>query len=232
VVSQSGATEPWATAAFDPSGQLLTSWQGYLSLRNADTGAVLAPVTSTETATAPAISPDGTAVAYVTLDAGFGDAASQPIGNALHIRPWNAATASLGAPIELARSADGVVLPNFSSDGRWVAYGTGTPDATRLDEVPTSSTAVRTDGSGTAVQLTADPLDQLAHFASPVGVAGGEAMVWVAVISKRPVGGATTAAQQIWLEAFYPDRGVIAPAFHLPGQPDLLQVLHGPIALP
>ena len=41
-----------------------------------------------------------------------------------------------------------------------------------------------------------------------------------------------TPLQQIWLEAFYPDRGVITPAFHLPGQPAALKVLHGPIGLP
>ena len=41
-----------------------------------------------------------------------------------------------------------------------------------------------------------------------------------------------TPLQQIWLEAFYPERGVVARAFHLPGQPADLQLLHGPIALP
>jgi hypothetical protein len=231
------STSPWATAAFDPGGQLLAAWQGGLALREADTGVIVAPVAMTETASAPTISPDGTALAYVTLDSGFGDGASQPIGNALHVRPWNAATASVGAPIELAREAAGVVLPNFSSDGAWVAYGHGTPDPTRLNEVPLGSSAVRADGSGTSVALTADPLDQLAHFASPIapGRAGGrgaEPMVWIAVNSTRPVGGNATSPQQLWLEVFYPERGVITPAFHLPGQPAALKVLHGPIALP
>ena len=237
VIAQSGATAPWATAGFDPGGALVTGWQGNLALRDPDTGAVLAPIAMPDAATAPVISSDGSALAYVTLDAGFGDAASQPSGNALRIRPWDARTATVGAPIELARNADGVELPSFSSDGRWLAYGIGTPTPDFVSEVPSASIAVRTDGSGTTVQLTADARDQLAHFASPVaatsvGGRAAEPMVWVAVVSTRTVGGATTAAQQLWLEAFYPDRGVIAPAFHLPGQPALLQVLHGPVALP
>ena len=85
--------------------------------------------------------------------------------------------------------------------------------------------------------LTSDPLDQLAHWASPVALArvgnrDPEPMVWVAINSTRPVGGNATSPTQLWLEAFYPDRGVVSPAFHLPGQPATLQVLHGPIALP
>lgn len=96
---------------------------------------------------------------------------------------------------------------------------------------------MRTDGSGTTVQLTADPLDQLATWASSiapcrVGNGTAEPMVWIAINSTRPVGGNATSPTQIWLEAFYPDRGIITPAFHLPGQPAALQVLHGPIGLP
>jgi hypothetical protein len=53
-----------------------------------------------------------------------------------------------------------------------------------------------------------------------------EPMVWVAVNSTR------TGSQQLWLEAFLPERGVVAPAFHLPGQPATFSVLHGPLALP
>jgi hypothetical protein len=54
-------------------------------------------------------------------------------------------------------------------------------------------------------------------------------MVWIAFVST--LGGAATGAQQLWLEAFCPDRGVVTPAFHLPGQGTLM-VLHGPLALP
>jgi len=129
------------------------------------------------------------------------------------------------------RDGGGVVLPDFSSDGQWLAFGHTAIDPDRVDELPVRSSAIRTDGSGTEVTLTADPLDKLAHWASPVG-GTGEPMVWVVIVSKRPVGGATTSPQQLWLEAFYPERGTVSPAFHLPGQPPSLQVLHEPLALP
>lgn len=235
--SDPASATPWATATFDPGGELLAGWQGQLSLRDANTGATLAPIAMTEAAAAPTISPDGSALAYVTLDAGFSAGASQPIGNALHVRPWNAATASVGAPVELVREPRGVLLPVFSSDGKWIAYGHPTTDATRLNEVPVGAAAVRTDGSGKIVELTSDPLDKLAHWASPiapasVGNRAPQPMVWIAVVSTRPVGGQTTSPQQLWLEAFYPELGILTPAFHLPGQPANLKILHGPIALP
>jgi len=210
---------------------------GRPALRDAATGAVLAPIAMTEPAAAPAISPDGALLAYVTLDAGLGAAASQPAGNALHVRPWDAAQRAVGPPIELFRDHGGVVLPAFSSDGRWVAFGHAAIEPDRINEVPIGSSAVRSDGSGTIVKLTSDPLDRLAHFASPVAPARAgnrapEPMVWVAMISNRPVGGNPALSHQLWLEAFYPERGVVTPAFHLPGQPATLQILHGPIALP
>ncbi len=222
---------PWATAAFDPSGALVTAWQGALAVRDAQTGALQATLAMDDPAAAPAISADGRQLAYVTLDAGFGVAASQPGGNALRIRPFTAQGASAGAPVELVRDGGGVTVPSWSSDGRWIAYGRSTIDPTRVGLLPIGSSAVRTDGSGTTVSLTADPRDQLARWASPVtpGRAGGrpaEPIVWVAVNSTR------TGRQQLWLEAFFPERGVVAPAFHLPGQPATFTVLHGPLALP
>ncbi len=233
IVAQSGTADPWATAAFDPEGRLVAAYQGALSLRDGTTGATLAPIALGEAASAPAVAPDGSAIAYVSLDAGLGDAATQPIGNALHLRVWNAAAGTVGPVVELFRNAaQPAVLPTFSSDGRWVAFGQGKVDPDRLNEEPTASAAVRTDGSGALVQLTTDPLDQLAHFASPVGVANGEPMVWVAFNSGRLVGGNAANPNQLWLEAFYPDRGVVSRAFHLPGQPAAFQMLHGPIALP
>jgi hypothetical protein len=233
VIAQSDpSTSPWATAAFDPSGALFGAWQGSASLRDGVTGAVLGQIATDDSVAAPTISPDGAMVAYVTCDAG---GSSEPVGNALRVRPWSAAQLSVGPFVELVRDGDGVVLPEFSSDGRWVAFGHSQVDSD--GDVPASSSAVRVDGSGTMVMLTTDPLDQLAHWASPiaparVGNRNAEPMVWIAINSTRPVGGNATSPQQLWLEAFYPDRGVVAPAFHLPGQPATLQVLHGPIALP
>ena len=229
--SDAASASPWATASFDPSGVLVTAWQGALSVRDASTGDLHATVATEDAVAAPAISPDGTRLAYVSLDAGPGSAASQPVGNALRMRPWNAATGMVGAPIDLVRDGGGVVLPQFSSDGRWIAFGHTQVLPDRLGEVPVRASAIRTDIGGVSVDLTSDPLDKGAQWASPIGSSRGEPMVWIAVVSERALGG-DASPQQLWLEAFYPERRVVTPPFHLPGQPASLQVLHGPVALP
>lgn len=229
--SDAASASPWVTASFDPSGALVTAWQGALSVRDANTGDLHATVATEDAVAAPAISPDGTRLAYVSLDAGPGAAASQPVGNALRLRPWNAATGMVGAPIDLVRDGGGVVLPQFSSDGRWIAFGHTQVLPDRLGEVPVRASAIRTDITGVSVDLTSDPLDKGAQWASPIGSSRGEPMVWIAVVSARALGG-DPSPQQLWLEAFYPERRVVTPPFHLPGQAASLQVLHGPVALP
>ncbi|MBV8758387.1 MAG: PD40 domain-containing protein [Deltaproteobacteria bacterium] len=228
--SDAASASPWATAAFDPGGALVTAWMGALSVREADSGALRATVATEDAVAAPAISPDGTLLAYVSLDAGPGSAASQPAGNALKIRRWNTAEAKVGVATELFRDGGGVELPQFSSDGRWIAYAHSQVLPDRVAEAPLGASAIRTDGLGTNIALTSDPLDKTAQWASPVGSSRGEPMVWIAVVSQRALGG-DAAPQQLWLEAFYPERGIVTPPFHLPGQPAALQVLHGPVAL-
>lgn len=144
---------------------------------------------------------------------------------------------TVGPMVELVHDGNVIALPDFSPDGQWVAFGHSPIVAGNDGDVPSSSAAMRVDGSGTMVTLTSDPADQLAHWASPIAPARAgnrdpEPMVWIAINSTRLVGGNPTSTTQLWLEAFYPERGVVAPAFHLPGQPATLQVLHGPLALP
>jgi len=229
ILATSDATPmtPWLAASFDPAGALVTTDRtGGMALRDGRTGALVAPVVLGELATSPTIAPDGGAIAYTEVDAGT--PIGNPVGDALHVRPWNAATAEVGAPLELVRDGHGVVMPVYSPDGKWIAYGTST-DGT--NERVTGSSAVRSDGSGRIVELTADPKDGLARWASPVGTSGGEAMVWIVMNSGRPVPGLPAGTGQLWIEAFYPDRGIISPAFHLPGQ-GTVSMLHGPLALP
>ncbi len=224
---------PWVVAAFDPSGAMVTAMNGVLSLRDGSTAAVIAELATGELATSPAVAPDGSLLAYAELDTA--DAViSNPLGDAIHVRSWNAATASLGAPVELERDGLGVLMPAFSSDGAWIAYGQTT--SSTASEVPTGTAAVRSDGSGTIIELTTDPLDRLAQWASPIAPtrAGGrdaEPMVWIAFVTERAFGTVPAGTRQLWLEAFYPDRGVVSPAFHLPGQ-GTVSVVHGPLAIP
>jgi hypothetical protein len=222
--SDATPTTPWLAATFDPNGALVTtSVTGEMAMRDGTTGLMILPIALGELAMSPTISPDGSAIAYAEVDPA--DVIGNPVGDALHVRPWNAG--AVGASTELVRDGGGVVMPRFSPDGRWISYGTSL-DGT--NERPTGSSAVRSDGSAT-VALTTDPLDGLATWASPVGTSGGEAMVWIAINSRRPVPGLPAGTGQLWLEVFYPDRGAVSPAFHLPGQ-GTLSMLHGPLALP
>jgi len=216
---------PWVAGAFDPSGVLVTSSKtGDLDVRDATTGEVTRTITTGELATSPAISPDGHSLAYTELDVA-GATIANPLGDALHVRPWNAATGEVGAPVELVRDARKVVMPMYSADGKWIAYG-HTPDL--ATEMPfLGSGAVKTDGSGTIVELTTDPLDRLARFAS----APQPGKMWVVFTSSRPFGSNPAGIKQLWLETFDPDTGALSPAFHLPGQ-HALDILHGPTPLP
>jgi len=225
------SASPWVEAAFDPSGAMIGVMQGVLTLRDRTTANVVQTLATGELATSAAVAPDGSTLAYTELDAT--DAMlGNPVGNALHVRSWNAATAALGPVREIVRDGGGILMPVYSPDGQWIVYGHST--STQSEE-PTGGAAVKADGSA-IIQLTTDPKDQLARWASPITAAqaGGrpaERMVWIAFNSARPIGNLPAGTNQLWLEAVFLDRGVVSPAFHLPGQ-GTATVLHGPIALP
>ena len=226
ILATSDATPdaPWNAAAFDPSGALIaTTRTGGLSVRDAATAAMVQPIAMDELATSPTVSPDGSALAYTVADTG-GQTIANPMGAALHVRPWNVATAAIGTPVELVRDGRGVVMPAYSPDGRWISYGHTTDP---LTEAPNGAAAVRSDGSGQIIELTTDPLDKNARWASPV-VNG---LVWITFVSARPFGTLPAGTKQLWLEQLDTATGTLSPAFHLPGQ-GAIDVLHGPLALP
>lgn len=231
LATSDAAASPWVEAAFDPSGAMIGVLQGVLTLRDGTTANVTQTLATGELATSATIAPDGSALAYTELDVA-GATLGNPIGDALHVRSWNAATGALGPVREIVRDGKGVVMPVYSPDGQWIVYG---HSASSASEEPNGGAAVKADGSA-IIQLTSDPKDELARWASPITAAraGGrpaERMVWIAFNSARPIGTLPAGTQQLWLEALFPDRGVVAAAFHLPGQ-GTATVLHGPIALP
>jgi hypothetical protein len=226
ILATSDATPdmPWNAAAFDPSGALIaTTRTGGLAVRDSATAAMVQPIAMDELATSPTVSPDGSALAYTVADTG-GQTIANPMGAALHVRPWNVATAAIGTPIELVRDGRGIVMPAYSPDGRWISYGHTTDP---LTEAPNGAAAVRSDGSGPILELTTDPLDKNARWDSPV-VNG---LVWIAFVSARPFGSLPAGTKQLWLEQLDTATGTLSPAFHLPGQ-GAIDVLHGPLALP
>lgn len=233
LVAASDTTLPWSTSAFDPSGALVTSYQGdgRLLLRDGNTAAQIAPVPIGETASSPAISPDGHQLAYVALPA----AGDSFVGTALRVRPWDAATNTVG-PVTTLDTAGGVMGPQFSPDGSWLFYAR-TPSTGQ--GVAQAMMAVRADGSAPPIELTVDAGDGIPRWASPITTAraGGhdpEPMAWIAFASTRPIGPTVLIGKQraLWLAAFYPERGVVSHPFHLPGQSLALSSLHAPVVLP
>ncbi|HUJ62929.1 MAG TPA: hypothetical protein VLX92_30710, partial [Kofleriaceae bacterium] len=221
----------WTTAAFDPSGALVTAFEGggQLALRDAS-GAMISAIATGEPADSPAISPDGSALAYVALPT----PSDTMVGTALRVRPWSAASAQVGAPITLATAAD-AVSPTFSRDGAWIAYAI---TAGTESELAAATAIVRADGSAPPIAVSAGMGDGYLRWVSPfasarVGGAAPEPMAWLAMASHRTIGGRALAGskQELWLVPFYPARGAVGRPVHLPGQPAELATLHTPLAL-
>jgi hypothetical protein len=218
---------PWSTEVFDPSGALVTSYQaqGTLILRDGTTGAEKATLAIGEFGAGPAISPDGATLAYVVID----PTTQSFVGNALHLRPWDAATASVGAVTELV-TAPGVMAPQFSPDGKWIVYSR---TAAMTSATTVATEAVRVSG-GPPIDLTTGAGDGIPRWVTPIATSAGEPMAWIGVSSGRPFGPLALVGKQqsVWLMAFYPDRGVVSRPFHLPGQNRALASLHPPAPLP
>jgi hypothetical protein len=233
VLAFSEPASPWSTSAFDPSGALVTSYQaqGTLVLRDGATGAAAATLALGESGAAPAISPDGKTLAYVVID----PSTQSSVGTALHLRSWDVTTAAVGPVRELV-AGTGVMAPEYSPDGAWILYAR---TASPLSAATQGTEAIRADGSGRPIELTAGAGDGIPRWASPVAIAraGGrdpEPMAWIAVSSGRSIGAVPLVGRQqsLWVMAFYPQRGVVSRPFYLPGQSLALSSLHAPIRLP
>ena len=102
---------------------------------------------------------------------------------------------------------------------------------------PGSILLLPADGSQvTPTELTAD--GDFGSFASPILAARAghdepEPITWILMKSYRPVGArAQLGVGQLWVMAFFPERGIASRPFHLPGQSASIAVLHKPNALP
>lgn len=176
----------WTSAVYDPSGFLITETSGTLTLRDGDTAAPIQTLQTQGAARFPTVSAAGTMLAFTGAN------------GELRAYAWDALNATLSAGRVLADNGIGAA---FSSDGAWLLYtGTGLG-------------AVRTDGTGTPMQLASDPSDSNVAWASEAGPGGA----WVVFSSRRTLGG-TLRPAQLWMAAFDPASGTLSTPFHLPGQ--------------
>jgi hypothetical protein len=229
----SAAIGTWTSAAFDPTGALVTSDQGTLTLRDGTTALPIASLTQDLPATQPAVANDGQSLAYV--GGPIDPATTQPGAQELRIHSWHVASATLGAPRVLLPKLEGHFLkhPDFSSDDRWVIV----TRATSGFQTAGSILVLPTDGSQvTPTEIATD--GDFASFVSPIysvhaGLDEPEPITWVLMKSDRPVGARSQAdVGQLWAMAFYPERGTASRPFHLPGQRASVAVLHQPSVLP
>ena len=225
---------PWNTGTYDPSGLLLTSFTttGELTLRDGSTAAPIATLALGEPAAAPAISPDGRFLAYAAMVAPEG---GNPAGTALRVRPWDAASASVGDPITVVTDA-GILAPDFSSDGAWILY---TRSAEPNDRTILGASVVRADGSAPPIELSTGAGDRIPRWASPVAPAvpatghPSRSRGWR---SRRAVPSVPARCPARRSPCGWPRsirrRGVFGRPFHLPGQSRSLSALHSPYSVP
>src|SRR5262245_54788459 len=156
----------WNAASFDPSGALVTAFTGTLTLRDGTTALPIKTLPTALPASQPAISHDGHSLAYV--GGPIDPATTQPINQELRVHDWDATTGTLGPGRVLVpqHGSDWVKLPDFSSDGRWIAFSRASGQS-----LPATGVAViRSDGTAPPIELT-NASDDCARFASPIRAA-------------------------------------------------------------
>ena len=104
----SAAVGNWTSATFDPSGLLVTTNSGALTVRDGTTAMPLASVTPELPAAQPAIAHHRQTLAYVGGPIDL--ASTQPVQQELRIHEWDPATATLGRPGILVPKREGEFL--------------------------------------------------------------------------------------------------------------------------
>lgn len=192
-------SDRWTSATFtSDDSRLVVAQDGALHLIT-DAGTRLATFQGTTEDSDPAISPDGTWLAYVAN------------GSTLAMRRFDTratSTAAIVAPqINVAVSA-----PSWSPDGRWLAFTRTTFGMHSLWLVPS-------DGGRPPVQATAPTSDAIAAQWSPVAqTTDGDSFYYLAYATTGALGLRAAGPAQIVVRAFFPDTATLAPAVRLPFQ--------------
>jgi len=223
----------WNFAAFEPGGErLVTATQGTLNLRSAADGSVITVISDVQTspwATHPDVSPNGDAIAYVSVATPAADWHFS--GGSIVTRSFDPGTATFGSPVTLVNGAENAYYPTFSPDGKWIMFNRSTEDA--YDDASAELWVVKADGSEPASKIELPNVSsgltnswpRWTPFAQTVGEgANAEPLFWFTFSSKRAFGVRMAAGTrpQIWMAPFFPARvgtgEPSGPAFRLPFQ--------------
>jgi hypothetical protein len=222
----SAAIGNWIAAAYDPFGNLVSTSQGRMTIRDGTTALPLHQVATEIPAGQPAVSNSGELLAFA--GGPIDSYTTNPAQLELRVQPYSP-NGVLGPSRVLVEQVAGetVKTPEFSPDDEWLVY-------TKLRATGPTLYARRTDASEPAIELVAAA--DYGRFASPLQTtrAGGDAepMAWLVMKRYSPVGArAQGAVGQLWAAAFFPARGVVSRPVYLSGQRTDVAVIHAPLAL-
>jgi TolB protein len=229
-VQQAPANTTAATSSFSPDGkQMVTAYDGKLSIRDGVTGAMVSAITTTGTAMFPDWSPDGSTIVFVRTSTActpgqpnFGQSSIYAYGGSLVTITNSGGTWGNEKVLLQAASGENNYYPSFSPDGKWVAF-TKASNATKSSWSLANTACTGQDGSGLSYDnpsATVWIMPAAGGSATQLTAANGAAMktnswpkwgpkadgdyLWLSFSSTREYGNVLTgpnAHHQIWITA-------------------------------
>jgi len=220
----------WNFAAFNRDGsKLLTVSRGVLTLRDPETGAVIATPAVSGASSHPDFAPQGDRVVYVREGTPGSDWSFSR--GSLVTRSFDDATDTFGAETALVTSAgENNYYPSLSPDGQWVLFNRSAEGS--YNAASAELWVVKVDGSVGPIKLDASNIGpaltnswaRWAPFEATYGPSE-EPIFWLTFSSKRDFGVRLVGVgrPQLWMTPFFPARAAAgvdptAPAFRLPFQ--------------
>lgn len=206
--------------AYSPDGEwLVTTLGGALLLYDGLTAEYLGDVPLSAPVTMPTWSPNGDQIFVVTTSGHTYDWTFS--GGQLAVIDVYGGGAFSDVTHVYTPTMGNLCYPEFSPDGRWVAFNQSTQDC--YDDSDATLFVMRATG-GTPIALEAANKDlNLTNSWPRWGPLPDDDVLWLTFSSRRAYGDLVSGAPQIWVAGFDPERAMNGddpswPAFWLPGQ--------------
>ncbi|MCP4804795.1 MAG: hypothetical protein GY913_30075 [Proteobacteria bacterium] len=207
--------------AFSPDGEwLLTTLAGSLLIYDGVTAEYLGEVPLSAAVTMPTWSPNGDQVFVVTTPGHSSDWTFS--GGQLGVIDVYGDGAFSDVTAIYSPAMGNICYPEFSPDGRWVAFNESTQDC--YDDSDATLMVMRASGDTPPIELAAANMDlNLTNSWPRWGPLPDDDVLWLTFSSKRAYGDVVSGQPQIWVAGFDPAKAQAGedpswPAFWLPGQ--------------